>query len=71
MNLHATARGHDPAYLAENWPRCRASVPTDFGYELVTGRIVGRTTEGAPRYDVRDDDGRLHLNIPAARVREE
>lgn len=58
-----------PDQIEERWPRCKASVQAGNVYTLITGRLVGRTTEGSPRYDIRSDDGTLHVNVPAAHVR--
>ena len=57
-----------PDEIESRWPRCRASVITDFGYQVIAGRVVGKTTEAAQRYDVRSSDGTLHRDIPAARI---
>lgn len=57
-----------PAEIEERWPRCRASVITDFGYQVIAGRVVGKTTETDQRYDIRGNDGKLHRDIPAARI---
>ena len=55
-----------PDQIDARWPRVKASVQAGNVYTLIVGRVVGRTTEGAPRYDIRADDGSLHINVPAA-----
>lgn len=46
---------------------CRTT-PADHEFQA---RVVGVTTEGRPRYDVIDRDGRLHLNVPDIRLDED
>lgn len=54
--------------LAARYPRCRVRLQADGSTAEAAGRIVARTVEARPRYDVRLDAGGLLANVEGARV---